>query len=259
VRDARRALRNVPARVAASLLALGLLHSVLARASVTRSIARLDIRGRAQTLQIYGMPSPDIALLSSGDGGWVHLAPHVAEVLAARGWYVVGFDAKSYLEGFTGGGKALSELDVQSDYARLIDFITPRDRDRPVLIGVSEGSERTNVQRGQRHRPPGAGAAGRDPLDTRRVRAAVGDQPRHGPGRRTEEAVDDRGRRSPLQRQRRRIRSSSVRSADVGVGARARTVAVIDAAPPVGGPKGRPYTANTMVKRVGPPGGPSSA
>jgi len=140
VRDARRALRNVPARVAASLLALGLLHSALVRASVTRSATRLDIRGRSQTLQIYGMPSPKIVLISSGDGGWVHLAPHVAEVLAARGWYVVGFDAKSYLEGFTGGGKALSELDVQSDYARLIDFITPRDRDRPVLIGVSEGA-----------------------------------------------------------------------------------------------------------------------
>ena len=140
MRDARRAFRNLSARVAASLLALGLLHSVLARASVTRSIARLDIRGRAQTLQIYGMPSPDIALLSSGDGGWVHLAPHVAEALAARGWYVVGFDAKSYLEGFTAGGKALSERDVQKDYARLIDFITPRDRDRPILIGVSEGA-----------------------------------------------------------------------------------------------------------------------
>jgi type IV secretory pathway VirJ component len=28
--------------------------------------------------------------VSSGDGGWIHLAPHVAEVLAAKGFFVVG-------------------------------------------------------------------------------------------------------------------------------------------------------------------------
>jgi len=46
----------------------------------------------------------------------------------------------------------------------------------------------------------------------------------------------------------------------VVVGARAaRTVAVSDAALKVGGSEGPPYTVNTMVKWVGPPGGPSSA
>ena len=33
-------------------------------------------------------------IISSGDGGWIHLGPHVAEVLAAKGYFVVGFDAK---------------------------------------------------------------------------------------------------------------------------------------------------------------------
>jgi fermentation-respiration switch protein FrsA (DUF1100 family) len=132
----RRALRP-----ATAILALGLLyHTPASGDAPARSTARLDIRGREQTLQVYGMPAPDVAIVSSGDGGWVHLAPHVADVLAAHGWYVVGFDAKAYLSGFTGSKGALSERDVQQDYARLIDFVTPKDHDRPILIGVSEGA-----------------------------------------------------------------------------------------------------------------------
>ena len=123
-----------------AVLVLVLLGSWAISGSSKRSTARLDIRGREQTLQVYGMPAPNIAIESSGDGGWVHLAPHVAEVLAAHGWYVVGFDAKSYLASFTSSQGALSEREVQQDYARLIDFVTPRDRDRPILIGVSEGA-----------------------------------------------------------------------------------------------------------------------
>jgi type IV secretory pathway VirJ component len=42
-------------------------------------------------------------VISSGDGGWLHLGPHVAEVLAASGYFVVGFDVKAYLSGFTSG------------------------------------------------------------------------------------------------------------------------------------------------------------
>ena len=42
-------------------------------------------------------------IVSSGDGGWIHLGPHVAEILAARGYFVVGFDVKAYLESFTAG------------------------------------------------------------------------------------------------------------------------------------------------------------
>jgi alpha-beta hydrolase superfamily lysophospholipase len=102
--------------------------------------ATLKVRGRNQTLRLYGAPGGEPIVVSSGDGGWMHLAPHVAEALAARGWYVVGFDARAYLSGFTGSQGPLSERDVQQDYAQLIDFVTPKDRDRPVLIGVSEGA-----------------------------------------------------------------------------------------------------------------------
>ena len=122
-------------------MALGLLsRTTLADRMAGRSTARWDIRGRAQTLQVYGTPAPNVAIVSSGDGGWVHLGPHVADVLAAKGWYVVGFDAKAYLSSFTGSKGALSERDVQQDYAQLIDFVTPKDKDRPILIGVSEGA-----------------------------------------------------------------------------------------------------------------------
>jgi fermentation-respiration switch protein FrsA (DUF1100 family) len=126
---------------AAAVLAAALLYQTAVGAgTVVRSTARCDIRGREQTLQVYGTPAPNIAIVSSGDGGWVHLGPHVAEVLAAHGWYVVGFDAKAYLSSFTTGKGALSERDVQQDYAQLIDFVTPKDHNRPILIGVSEGA-----------------------------------------------------------------------------------------------------------------------
>src|SRR5690349_17567235 len=63
----------------------------------------VSIRGRAQTLHLYGRRGGPPVIVSSGDGGWMHLGPHVAEFLASRGFFVVGFDARAYLEGFTSG------------------------------------------------------------------------------------------------------------------------------------------------------------
>src|SRR5258707_462328 len=68
----------------------------------------LAIRGHLQTVHLYGSPSGDPVIVSSGDGGWVHLGPHVAEILAAKGFFVVGFDTKAYLESFTSGSTTLS-------------------------------------------------------------------------------------------------------------------------------------------------------
>ena len=36
---------------------------------------------------VYGTRGGAPVIVSSGDGGWVHLAPHVAEVLAAKGYF----------------------------------------------------------------------------------------------------------------------------------------------------------------------------
>jgi len=79
-------------------------------------------------------------VVSSGDGGWIHLGPHVAEVLAASGFFVVGFDVKAYLESFTSGKVTLRPEDEPGDYKVLADFAARGTTQKPVLIGVSEGA-----------------------------------------------------------------------------------------------------------------------
>jgi pimeloyl-ACP methyl ester carboxylesterase len=103
--------------------------------------ASLSLRGRTQTLHLYGdLTSTNVAVVSSGDGGWIHLAPHVAERLAAQGFFVVGFDARAYLEAFTSGREALRPEDEPGDYRTLIDFATRGSRSKALLVGVSEGA-----------------------------------------------------------------------------------------------------------------------
>jgi fermentation-respiration switch protein FrsA (DUF1100 family) len=100
----------------------------------------IDIRGRHQSLAIYGSPRGEPVIVSSGDGGWMHLGPHVAELLGSRGYFVIGFDAKSYLESFTGRQAALRAEDVPSDYAVLAELARRLTGKKPILIGVSEGA-----------------------------------------------------------------------------------------------------------------------
>jgi fermentation-respiration switch protein FrsA (DUF1100 family) len=100
----------------------------------------VTIRGQSQSLRLYGTRGGTPVIVSSGDGGWMHLAPHVAEILAAKGFFVVGFDVKAYLEGFTSGTKTLRPEDEPADYKVLVDFAARGTSKRPVLIGVSEGA-----------------------------------------------------------------------------------------------------------------------
>ena len=53
----------------------------------------VSIRGHAITVRTYGSRGGTPVVVTSGDGGWIHLGPHVADVLAARGYFVVGVDA----------------------------------------------------------------------------------------------------------------------------------------------------------------------
>ena len=88
-----------------------------------RTTETVVIRGRPQTLRLYGSRgSGDPVIVSSGDGGWIHLGPAVAQTLAAKGFFVVGFDAKAYLEGFTSGSTALRLEDEPGDYRTLADY-----------------------------------------------------------------------------------------------------------------------------------------
>ena len=101
---------------------------------------RLVIRGQPQTLHLYGPRDGEPVIVSSGDGGWIHLAPHVAEILSAKGFFVVGFDAKAYLASFTSGGTTLGSEQEPADYRVLAEFAARRTAKKPTLIGVSEGA-----------------------------------------------------------------------------------------------------------------------
>ncbi len=98
------------------------------------------LRGKAQTLRLYGARGAPVAIVTSGDGGFVHLGPQVAQSLAARGYFVVGFDAKAYLSSFTSHAGGLSVDDVPRDYAALVDFAARGGPPRTLLVGVSEGA-----------------------------------------------------------------------------------------------------------------------
>lgn len=114
-----------------------LLAPAAARAQTSET---LTLRGHAQTVRLYGTRGGTPVVVSSGDGGWMHLGPHVAEVLAARGYFVVGFDAKGYLSSFTSGKTVLSPADIAGDYAAIAAFAAKGSSQPPVLVGVSEGA-----------------------------------------------------------------------------------------------------------------------
>jgi pimeloyl-ACP methyl ester carboxylesterase len=90
---------------------------------------------------VYGTRgSGDPVVVSSGDGGWIHLGPSVAETLASRGYFVVGFDTRAYLESFTSPTRTLHVEDVPGDYKTLAEFAGRGSTHRAILIGVSEGA-----------------------------------------------------------------------------------------------------------------------
>lgn len=98
------------------------------------------LRGHEQTLYVYGSPGGDPVIVSSGDGGWFHLGPSVAEFLASRGFYVIGFDARAYLTAFTTGQSTLRPEDEPGDFKVLAQRARAATGKKPILIGVSEGA-----------------------------------------------------------------------------------------------------------------------
>ena len=100
----------------------------------------LAIRGHDQSLHLYGRRGAPAIVLSSGDGGWLHLAPYLAQSLAGAGYYVIGFDAKAYLSSFTSGVTTLREADVVGDFRVLIERASSGSSARPILVGISEGA-----------------------------------------------------------------------------------------------------------------------
>ena len=66
-------------------------------AQTTETIA---LRGRSQSVRLFGARGGTPVIVSSGDGGWMHLAPHVADVLAAHDVNV--WDGHNYAWEITG-------------------------------------------------------------------------------------------------------------------------------------------------------------
>jgi fermentation-respiration switch protein FrsA (DUF1100 family) len=99
----------------------------------------ISLRGRDQTLYLYGSPSGDPVIVASGDGGWIHLGPAVAEFLGSRGYFVVGFDVRAYLSSFTAGRDTLRAEDEPGDFRALVRRASAANGKKPILIGVSEG------------------------------------------------------------------------------------------------------------------------
>ncbi|HKH71074.1 MAG TPA: AcvB/VirJ family lysyl-phosphatidylglycerol hydrolase [Vicinamibacterales bacterium] len=136
------ALLIVAAGVTVELPSASAFAALPATPAVQAATARqtITIRGHEQVLRLYGTRSGKPVIVSSGDGGWIHLGPQVAEVLAAKGYFVVGFDAKAYLESFTNGTTTLRVEEEPGDYRTLIDFTARETGQKPILIGVSEGA-----------------------------------------------------------------------------------------------------------------------
>jgi type IV secretory pathway VirJ component len=127
----------MPARIVALVVALVL----VARLAPAHTADIVTLRRHPQAVHVYGTrsSSPPV-IVSSGDGGWIHLGPHIAQILAARGYFVVGFNAKEYLESFTTKTSALQLTDVPADYRELVRYAAEGSSAKPILIGVSEGA-----------------------------------------------------------------------------------------------------------------------
>lgn len=121
-------------------LMLVTLAAAAARSASAQTTETLSLRGHGQVLRLYGTRGGQPVIVSSGDGGWIHLGPHVAEVLAAKGYFVVGFDVKAYLTSFTTRQATLRPEDEPGDYRALAEFAARGSQKRPILVGVSEGA-----------------------------------------------------------------------------------------------------------------------
>ena len=100
----------------------------------------VTVRGHALTVHTYGVRGGRPIVVTSGDGGWIHLGPYVADSLARHGCFVVGVDARAYLSSFTSGATTLRPEDEPSDYRVFAEYAGRGSTTKPILVGVSEGA-----------------------------------------------------------------------------------------------------------------------
>jgi pimeloyl-ACP methyl ester carboxylesterase len=102
------------------------------------TIQVVSLAGREQKLHLYGPENGPPVILASGDGGWIHVAPHLADILAARGYFVMGLDSRSYLNSGSGTKDVLTPTEIARDYRTLLSKAGTGTR--VLLVGVSEGA-----------------------------------------------------------------------------------------------------------------------
>ncbi|MBZ5498091.1 MAG: hypothetical protein LAP85_16955 [Acidobacteriia bacterium] len=143
-------------------MALLLLASTLHAARPAARTLTVNLRGKPQSVQIYepapGAPKRTVqVLVTSGDLGWLGISGDVPGHLQEQGYRVIGFNARTYVSSFTGGGGAhLEENWIPADYEAVVDAASkgsmfPKEF---VSIGVSEGAGLAVLAMGQ----PGASA-----------------------------------------------------------------------------------------------------
>jgi alpha-beta hydrolase superfamily lysophospholipase len=120
--------------------ALGVAAVSGAETAAAETAVVFTLRGHELTLHLSGPSGGDPVIVSSGDGGWIHLGPTAAAMLARAGFFIVGVDSKQYLSAFTSGKVTLSEQDVQKDFATLVAYAAKGRQAKPILVGVSEGA-----------------------------------------------------------------------------------------------------------------------
>jgi fermentation-respiration switch protein FrsA (DUF1100 family) len=133
--------RNARTVWLAAIVALAQLAGAVGSAAATaETFETITLRGHPQTLRLYGTRGGTPVVVTSGDGGWVHLGPHVAEALAARGYFVVGVDARAYLSSFTSGRAVLDPAAEPDDFRAIAAYAARGATRKPILVGVSEGA-----------------------------------------------------------------------------------------------------------------------
>jgi type IV secretory pathway VirJ component len=130
---------GLPARRRAGVAALAVV-ALAAPAAQAQATDTVTVRGHALTVHTYGARGGQPIVVTSGDGGWIHLAPYVADTLARRGCFVVGIDARAYLSSFTSGAATLRPDDEPGDYRVFAEYAGRGSTTKPILVGVSEGA-----------------------------------------------------------------------------------------------------------------------
>ena len=124
------------------LIGIALLAAALSGQPLAPGKNAVMLRGQAQAVHYYPASGKKtgVLLFLPGDGGWRGFAIDIANGASSSGYDVFGWDTRSYLAGFTPGGKpTLTEAQVMADFRAMSGVLSPRNPEKMVVGGWSEG------------------------------------------------------------------------------------------------------------------------